>query len=254
ASQRRVPIVLRIHDRRSPHGSEAAPRAGLRDRRILAGAPSARPQRRVRRRQRSTDERALASLPPGPDEGHARPARSGRSMRAGGKGRMNRLAVDDVRGAAGLAALRVEWEELFESVPRASPFLSPEWALTWQELLAERSTPRVLCTRRDGRLVGVLALSEREHWAGLGRPVKRLAFLAEQDVGADGLDVLALPGFERDAASAILARLASDSSVDVLDLDGLAGESPTLQLLVWLFGTDRHRYKALAPDRFSRSV
>ena len=162
---------------------------------------------------------------------------------------MNRLAVDDVRGAAGLAALRVEWEELFESVPRASPFLSPEWALTWQELLAEGSVPRVLCARRDGRLVGVLALSEREHWAGLGRPVKRLAFLAEQNVGADGLDVLALPGFERDAASAMLARLAADSSVDVLDLEGLPGESPTLQLLAWNFGNDRRRSYTLAPSQ-----
>ena len=109
--------------------------------------------------------------------------------------------------------------------------------------------PRVLCARRDGRLVGVLALSEREHWAGLGRPVKRLAFLAEQNVGADGLDVLALPGFERDAASAMLARLAADSSVDVLDLEGLPGESPTLQLLAWNFGNDRRRSYTLAPSQ-----
>jgi CelD/BcsL family acetyltransferase involved in cellulose biosynthesis len=159
---------------------------------------------------------------------------------------MSRLVVDEVDDLGGLSALSAEWEALFDSVPRAAPFLSPDWALTWQATLGNGSQPRVLCAREDGQLVGLLALSEKTH-AGFGTAVRRLVFLGEETVAADGLDILARPGLERDVAAALLSRLAADKSLDVLDLEGIPADSETLQLLAWHFANDRQRRYVLSP-------
>jgi CelD/BcsL family acetyltransferase involved in cellulose biosynthesis len=159
---------------------------------------------------------------------------------------MNRLVVDEVDDAVGLSALSSEWAALFESVPRASPFLSPDWALTWQATLGNGSQPRVLCARDDGQLVGLLALSEKTH-GRFGKAVRRLVFLGEETVAADGLDILARPELEREVAAALLSRLASDEAIDVLDLEGIPADSPTLQLLAWHFANDGQRRYVLSP-------
>jgi CelD/BcsL family acetyltransferase involved in cellulose biosynthesis len=155
------------------------------------------------------------------------------------------LEVEVVRGARGLESLRPEWEQLFDEVPAASPFLAPAWMSAWQATVGSAGEPVVFCVRRAGRLAAVLALSEQPVRSLLGR-VRRLSFLGEAVVAADNLDLVAQPGWERPAAKAIVARLAAEP-FDIVELDGLPSDSPMLQQLAWQLGLDRHRRYRLAP-------
>ena len=149
---------------------------------------------------------------------------------------MSRLSVEVMRGVDALAALRGEWEELFEAVPSASPFLTYSWMASWQATVGTGHGPLLLCARDGGRLVGLLALSERIS-AAVGTAVRRVSFMGERIVAADGLDVLALPLYARPAAAAIVTRLAAEP-IDLLVLDGLPADSPMLSLLAWKLGND----------------
>jgi CelD/BcsL family acetyltransferase involved in cellulose biosynthesis len=149
---------------------------------------------------------------------------------------VSRLTVDLVDGLPGLHSLRSEWEALFDAVPSASPFLSYAWMAAWQATVGEGGRPLILCARDGGHLVGLLALSERRS-AAIGKPVRRVSFMGERVVAADGLDVLALPGCARPVVGAIVARLAAEP-IDLLVLDGLPPDSATMQQLAWQLGND----------------
>ncbi len=157
---------------------------------------------------------------------------------------MSRLSVEVMRGVDALAALREEWEELFEAVPSASPFLTYSWMAAWQATVGMGHEPLLLCARDGGRLVGLLALSERTS-AAVGTAVRRVSFMGERIVAADGLDVLALPQYARPAAAAIVTRLAAEP-IDLLVLDGLPADSPMLSLLAWQLGNDGRRAYTLS--------
>lgn len=150
---------------------------------------------------------------------------------------MSQLVVEEARGADAIDGLRVEWQTLFATAA-AAPFLSWEWTASWQRWLGQGRTPRVLCAFAGPRLVGLLALAEEACWGVRPRQVRKLSILGERHVGGDYLDVLAAPGWERESANAIFKHLARDGSFDVLELDGLAGDSPTLPMLAWRFGVD----------------
>ncbi|MEA2633967.1 MAG: hypothetical protein QOH92_734 [Chloroflexota bacterium] len=160
---------------------------------------------------------------------------------------MSRWQVDLVDGVDGLASLAEEWDALFEVVPGASPFLSHAWMMSWQQALGAGTEPRVLCARNDGRLVGLLALSQRSIATGMGT-ARRVSLLGEPVVAADGLDVLAHPACARLAAGAILARLASEP-FDLLALDGLPADSPTVQLIAWHLGHESRRAYTVSPHQ-----
>ena len=126
---------------------------------------------------------------------------------------MSRLSVTEEKGPDALVSLRAEWQELFAQAESASPFLSWEWITSWHARLGQSITPRIFCARSNGALVGVLPLGEARGRGRLTRSVRLLSFLGERLVGGDYLDVL--------------------------QLDGLAGDSPTLALLAWRFAEDK---------------
>jgi CelD/BcsL family acetyltransferase involved in cellulose biosynthesis len=148
------------------------------------------------------------------------------------------LTVEEVRGDEAFDRLRVEWQALYAVAADASPFLSWEWIATWHRWLGGGRTARLFCARRGAELVGLLPLTEGRGWGLRPGQVRTLSFLGERLVGGDYLDVLAAPGCEAAATSAIFDHLARDASFDVLDLDGLAGDSRSLPLLAWRFGVD----------------
>jgi len=155
-----------------------------------------------------------------------------------------RLSVEVLRGVDALASLRGEWEELFEAVPSAPPFLTYSWMAAWQATVGAGHEPLLLCARDGGRLVGLLALSERTS-AAIGTAVRRVSFMGERIVAADGLDVLALPHDARPAVAAIVTRLAAEP-IDLLALDGMPADSPMLSLLAWQLGNDGRRAYTLS--------
>jgi CelD/BcsL family acetyltransferase involved in cellulose biosynthesis len=160
---------------------------------------------------------------------------------------MRKLAVEEMSGPKALSSLETEWRALFNET-NAPPFLSWEWISAWHKWLGREKRPRLLCAREDGALVGLLALGEEERRL-LGTParIRRISFLGEQLGGSDYLDVLALPGYEQDCANALFGHVAEHIKFDVLELDGLPCDSPSVPWLAWRFGGDTNFKYRLEP-------
>ncbi|AKU90662.1 GNAT family N-acetyltransferase [Vulgatibacter incomptus] len=151
---------------------------------------------------------------------------------------MSRLWVEERAGPGAQGALELEWKQIF-SKSDAAPFLSWEWADAWLRHLGPGRKPRIFCVRDEFHLVGLLALCEESRKVpGLRSRIRRLSFAGERLGGADYLDVLALPGRHAEVTRAILERLATEPSFDLLELDGIASDSPTLPLAREAFGSN----------------
>jgi CelD/BcsL family acetyltransferase involved in cellulose biosynthesis len=148
------------------------------------------------------------------------------------------LDTEEVCGAAGLETLGPEWRRLFEA-SRAAPFLSWEWISAWREHFGGGRTPRVLCIRSAGRLVGLLpCASEQRRPGGLLGSVRRLSFLGESFGAPDYLDVLAIADQERPVAEAAIGHLAQSHAFDLPEFSSLTAGSAALPLLAHAFGDD----------------
>jgi CelD/BcsL family acetyltransferase involved in cellulose biosynthesis len=160
---------------------------------------------------------------------------------------MNELTIEEMHGVDALNSLRAEWRRLY-SASGAPPFLSWEWIAAWQQWLSHGRTPFIICARDGSKLVGLLPLGVEEHaLPGLLVKARRLSFLGEGFGAADYLDLLALPEYEQEVASAIFDHLARHVSFDVLEMDGLAADSPNLPLLAQLFGRGANFRYRLTP-------
>jgi len=151
---------------------------------------------------------------------------------------VSKLVVEEHSGAEALSLLATEWQALFDKA-NASPFLSWEWISAWHKWLGRGKHPRLFCAREDGLLVGLLPLGEEERrLKGTPARIRRISFLGEQLGGSDYLDVLALPGYEQECASALFGHVAEHIEFDILELDGLSCDSPSVPWLAWRFGSD----------------
>lgn len=150
---------------------------------------------------------------------------------------MSKLIVEELSGADALSSLAPEWQALFDKA-NASPFLSWEWISAWHKWLGHGKHPRLLCAREDGLLVGLLPLGEEERrLKGTPARIRRISFLGEKLGGSDYLDVLALPGYEQECANALFGHVAEHIEFDILELDGLSCDSPSVPWLAWRFGS-----------------
>ena len=138
---------------------------------------------------------------------------------------MNELRLEIKQGEQALQALRCEWRTLYNATT-AAPFLSWEWATTWQQWFGTGKTPYLLCVFASHKLVGLLALV-REQQMGM----RRFSMLGSGFGGADYLDILALPGAEKQVAEIIRKQWVAVADFDLLELDGLAADSSTVTLL-----------------------
>ena len=110
-----------------------------------------------------------------------------------------------------VAALAEEWRALWQAVPTATPFQSPDWLLPWWAQFGT-GRPRVATLRCAGRLVGVLPLYVLDE----GETSKLLPF----GVGiTDDLDALVAP--EAAGASGLLAAALAGAEVECCDLPDL---------------------------------
>jgi len=160
---------------------------------------------------------------------------------------MAELTVKEMHGVNAIGALRAEWQALFRASD-APPFLSWEWIAAWQQWLSRGRTPYLLCARDGSKLVGLLPLGVEE-LRPMGLPVKArwLSLLGEGFGCADYLDVLAPPEYAHEASSAIFDHLARRVSFDILELDGMAADSPNLPLLARRFGEETGFQHRLTP-------
>ena len=117
------------------------------------------------------------------------------------------------------------WRELYEQVPAATPFTSPEWALSWLRLYAGSARAVVVSVWQGDRLVALAPLYRRR--AG---PLRVLG-LAGEGI-SDYLDVLVHPEVITDAEvwAALRSTLQSVPRWDVLDLRQLSPHSGAVRL------------------------
>jgi CelD/BcsL family acetyltransferase involved in cellulose biosynthesis len=75
------------------------------------------------------------------------------------------VRVETFRTSAAIARLAPEWTALWERVPDATPFQSPEWLSSWWDHFGN-SAPLVLTARDNDKLIGVLALYRLDEVGG----------------------------------------------------------------------------------------
>jgi len=102
--------------------------------------------------------------------------------------------------------------------------------------------------RAQGREACRIAATGEETRQIAGLRMRRLAFLGEGRAGADYLDVLARPEVMRESAEAIFEYLAREGSFDVLELEGMAEDSPSLPIIARHFGAGTSFKQRIAPS------
>jgi len=138
---------------------------------------------------------------------------------------VNQIVIEEKSGIQSLHELRDEWRELFHHA-QAEPFLSWEWAATWQRWIGQHKRVRILCARSGGSLIGLLPLSEETH--GI---INQASFLGSGYGGADYLDILALQGCQTIVTQAFVAYLCRTAKLDLLKLECVPSNSALLQAL-----------------------
>src|SRR5216683_1512144 len=128
------------------------------------------------------------------------------------------IQVEKISDPIRFAAIRREWDELIDDSD-AAIFNSWEWMYPWFRRIAPERKLFILSAWSDqGTLVGVLPLALDHRQVG-GLPVRRLAWLAETQVGSDYLEGVARRGWERPVFRAFSEELhARADDWDLLDL------------------------------------
>jgi len=85
-----------------------------------------------------------------------------------------------LRNRADLETLIPLWRGLLRRSSSDEPMLSPDWLLTWWDLYGQDREMRVGCWERDGELVGLALLNQRNH-----RYLPGLAFRRLEPLGSD---------------------------------------------------------------------
>ena len=159
---------------------------------------------------------------------------------------MKRINVEVEEGPDALTRLQMEWQAMF-CASGAPPFLSWEWLSTWHKWFGQGKSPILLCARDGGNLIALLPLCAEERQSSRFSPrLKRMSFMGESYGASDYLDILALPEFKQKSADILIDYLALARSFDLLEFEGIAADSCTLQSLTRRFANDRRfRYRML---------
>ena len=142
-----------------------------------------------------------------------------------------RLSVTLTHNANSLNALHPEWDDLLESSPAASIFLTLEWLATWWEVYQPgRQLWLLLARDNQSRLVGAAPLMLCRRSVGPLQWRELLFLSAEEGLGdPDHVDFLIASGWTEPVIRGFWDELASrHSEWDVLNLTGLRRDSPVL--------------------------
>lgn len=125
--------------------------------------------------------------------------------------------------------LRGGWDDLFSN-SSLGPFLSWGWMNSWFENFGDGFAPMVFTARRDGELIGILAMV-RSSKSILGVKVERLVMMGSGFGGADYLDVIARDEDKADCTTAFIRFVRGISDVHLIELSDLAEDSETCSLI-----------------------
>lgn len=143
-----------------------------------------------------------------------------------------------VRSAEKFAVLRAEWDRL-HGRSDAGVFLSWGWLYPWfRKLGAGRELHIVTARDGSGDLEGVLPMCVEERrllGTKFGPCLRRMSFLGETHVGSDYLDVIASRENQEEVTRRLLEQVRDGGEWDVLDLNDMDSQSPTLTILQEVF-------------------
>lgn len=137
------------------------------------------------------------------------------------------LSIRVIESAAELEGIRADWNHLLQQVPTASIFSTPEWLLPWLAAYGDRCKPLVIAFRDGtGAMIALAPLALTTRRAAM-RKLSVLQFLGDGSGDSDNLDILAMPGCEREVVSALLDFLATGQQRwDIASLDTMPADSP----------------------------
>jgi CelD/BcsL family acetyltransferase involved in cellulose biosynthesis len=123
--------------------------------------------------------------------------------------------VERISDAAGLDALKPEWQALLQGNEVDCLFLTWEWLSCWWRHVAQHRRLCLLTVRRGGELVAIAPFAIRPPEPGRLVPFRTLEFMGMGDVGSDYMDLIVRPEQEQQALQ-VLADYLKDNRL-VLD-------------------------------------
>ena len=132
---------------------------------------------------------------------------------------MTEFHLEIRQGVAALHALAADWQALYQATD-AAPFLSWEWAVTWQQWFDAGKEPYLFCVFSGQALVGLLPLVYEPQ-----RRLRRFSLLGSGFGGADYLGFLALPEVAAEVIALIAKFWGTTVNFDLLELDDLQLDS-----------------------------
>src|SRR5687768_13606278 len=128
-----------------------------------------------------------------------------------------------------MEALRDDWQIVFAGAD-CSPFLSWEWMSAWHRWFGTASTPFMIKTYRDDKLIGLLPLRTLKKKI-FGMNLTELRFTGDQFGGADHLDLIAAPDDRAEVVRSMTKFLASKKHFDILTLTHISEGSAVASLI-----------------------
>ncbi len=142
---------------------------------------------------------------------------------------MNRIKIEKIENEKDFAALESDWQRLF-AVSDCAPFLSFEWLSVWWANFGEGRKLSVLRALRGDQTVGILPLYfEKRKVVGLN--LHAVGLIGEAQGGADYLDLIARRQDKNEILTAMFEYLKSEKGFDLIQLEGLSKDSPTVEFL-----------------------
>lgn len=126
-----------------------------------------------------------------------------------------------------LEGIRADWNKLLQRVPTASIFSTPEWLLPWfAAYAAGRQLFVIACYDASERMIGLAPLVITLQRTMVGQ-LRTLQLLGDGSNDSDNLEILAIPGREREVVFSLCDLLVSERSRwDVASFNTMPADSP----------------------------
>jgi CelD/BcsL family acetyltransferase involved in cellulose biosynthesis len=121
-----------------------------------------------------------------------------------------------------------QWDRLLFDANKENIFLTHTWQKTWWRTYGDDKALWILEAQYGQRIIGIAPLMMERSSLGM----RRLAFIGCGELKPEHLDFIVLPDYHQLFVEKCLTYLLQrKSDWDILDLKGLAGETPTLAIL-----------------------
>ena len=145
------------------------------------------------------------------------------------------FSIERIQTEEAFFSLKDEWNPLLEQSAANNIFLTWEWISTWWAYFGKKSQPYIFIARNleNNKLIGIAPLHiHTKKIKDLFLPHRALAFIGTNNAAPDHLDFIVHPDHEDDIKQHFIAAIQTAKvEWDILDLDGLRGNSSIVSLL-----------------------